>query len=99
VHCAHSWKVTATTHKNVDPKTCEVKQFLGNPQLFFVQDPASNSWIEEKTHPQPKRVIDECVESCETEQGLRKSTTYFQCDVRPWASGTYLDDISCARKC
>ena len=40
-------------------------------------------------HPQPKRVINEWVQRCETEQVLRKSSTNVQWDVRPGASGTY----------
>ena len=43
-----------------------------------MHDPAAN-------HPQPKRVINEWVESCQTEQGLRKSSTNYTCDVSPGA--------------
>ena len=48
-----------------------------------------------RNHPQPKRVINEWVERCETEQVLRKSSTNFQWDVSPGASGpyTYLIEI------
>ena len=63
--------------------------FWGTLWLFFVQDPASNSWIEERNHPQPKRDINEWVERCGTEEVLRKSSTNFQWDVSPGASGPY----------
>ena len=60
VYCAHSCKVTATTDNN--------SRNPGTPSNYFcTQDPASNSWIEEQNHPQPKRGIHEWVDRCETE--------------------------------
>ena len=48
---------------------------------------------EERKHPQPKRIINEWVESWETEQALRKSSTRFTWDVHPGACCPYIDKV------
>ena len=64
--------------------------FRDTPDYLFVQDLVDNSRIEERNHPKPKRVINEGVEKSETEQVLRKTSTNFQCDLRPGASCPYV---------
>jgi hypothetical protein len=70
-------------------KKFKFKQFFGHPPTIFVQDPAANSLIEERNHPQPKRVINELVKRCGTNQVLRKSSANYTWDVSPGASGPY----------